>query len=95
MPTNALTRTLQIAYPVAIFLATLASAGMNLIQAGSPDFNPLFPSHGNHRIDRTLASPGRKLEQNESTTHNHKGGTYENATHSHHADAEKCRRQTV
>lgn len=56
MSTNALTRTLQSAYPVVIFLAVLASAGMNLVQASGPDLNHLFPHHRGPNVDRTLVS---------------------------------------
>lgn len=56
MSTNAINRTLQVAYPAAIFLAVLASLGMRLVQAGGSDLNHLFPTRNDDRFNRTIAS---------------------------------------
>jgi hypothetical protein len=54
---NAVNRTLQLTYPVMILLVALASVGMNLVQAGGPDFKHVFPSRGGPQISRTFVAP--------------------------------------
>jgi hypothetical protein len=46
MSANKLTRALQFSYPLAIFLAALAGAGMSLVQASNFDLRPRLPSRG-------------------------------------------------
>lgn len=56
MSKSALTRKLQIVYPLAVFMAVLASAGMTVVQAGGSDLSHLFPNNQDPRINRTIAS---------------------------------------
>jgi hypothetical protein len=42
MATNALTRTLQLVYPIVIFLAVIAGVKANWFEAGSPNHNSHF-----------------------------------------------------
>lgn len=56
MSTCALTRKLQFVYPLAIFMAFLASAGMTVVQAGGLELSHFFPGNRNSRIDRSISS---------------------------------------